>query len=99
MKAEYSKGCFCFGHLKFEFRICFGFRISDFEFYRYVSSPLIFLMILGMNNEKTNNPIEKNTLNEISSAQLPEAQISFSVPIKKVKIKVPTIIPRPVPEK
>jgi hypothetical protein len=36
-------------------------------------------MILGMNNEKINNPIEKNTLNEIRSAQLPEVQTSFRV--------------------
>jgi len=43
--------------------------------------------------------IVKKTLNEMSSPQLPDAHTSFSVPIKKVKIKVPTIIPSPVPKK
>ena len=56
-------------------------------------------MILGMKKEKTNKPIEKNTLNEINSPQLPEVQTSFNVPIKKVKMKVPTMIPSPVPAK
>jgi hypothetical protein len=56
-------------------------------------------MILGIKSEKTNNPTEKNTLKEINSAQLPETQTSFRVPTKNVKINVPTIIPRPVPEK
>jgi len=59
--------------------------------------PFIFFMILGMKNEKIKSPIEKKTLKDISSPQFPEAQISFNVPIKKVKINVPTIIPRPVP--
>ncbi len=56
-------------------------------------------IILGIKNEKTKRAMEKKTLNEINSLQFPEAQISFSVPIKKVRINVPTIIPNPVPKK
>jgi hypothetical protein len=52
-----------------------------------------------MNNEKINNEIEKKTLKETSCPQSPETQTSFIVPIKKVKIKVPTIMPNPVPKK
>ena len=55
-------------------------------------------MIIGIKNEKTNRPIEKNTLKEMSSPQFPDDQTAFSVPIKKVKIKVPTIMPNPVPK-
>jgi hypothetical protein len=55
-------------------------------------------MILGMKKEKINRPIEKKTLNAINSAQLPEAQTSFRVPMKNVKIKVPTMMPSPVPK-
>jgi hypothetical protein len=54
-------------------------------------------MILGMKNEKIKSPIEKKTLKDINSPQLPEAHTSFSVPIKKVKMNVPTIMPKPVP--
>jgi hypothetical protein len=56
-------------------------------------------MILGMKNEKIKSPIEKKTLKDISSPQFPEVHTFFNVPIKKVKIKVPTIMPRPVPKK
>jgi len=55
--------------------------------------------ILGIKNEKTNSATEKSTLNEISLPQSPEAQTSFNVPMKKVKMKVPTMIPKPVPQK
>jgi hypothetical protein len=54
-------------------------------------------MILGMKNEKIKSPIEKKTLNDISSPQFPEAHTSFSVPMKKVKMNVPTMMPSPVP--
>jgi hypothetical protein len=54
-------------------------------------------MILGMKNEKIKSPMEKKTLKDINSPQLPDTHTSFSVPIKKVKINVPTIIPSPVP--
>jgi hypothetical protein len=54
-------------------------------------------MILGMKNEKIKRPMEKKTLKDISSPQFSEAHTSFNVPIKKVKINVPTIMPRPVP--
>jgi hypothetical protein len=63
------------------------------------SSPLILFMILGIKKEKINRATEKNTLKEIRSPQFPEAHTSFTVPIKKVKIKVPTMMPRPVPRK
>ncbi len=43
--------------------------------------------------------MEKKTLEDNSSPQFPETQTSFSVPMKKVKIKVPTMMPRPVPKK
>jgi hypothetical protein len=56
-------------------------------------------MILGIKREKMNSPTEKKTLIEINCAQLPEAQTSLTVPMKNVKIKVPTIIPKPVPKK
>ena len=56
-------------------------------------------MILGIKKEKMNNPIEKKTLKESNSFQFPEAQTSFRVPMKKVKMKVPTMMPRPVPKK
>ena len=56
-------------------------------------------MILGMKNEKIKRAMEKKTLKEISRPQSPEAQTSFTVPMKKVKIKVPTMIPKPVPKK
>ena len=56
-------------------------------------------MILGIKNEKINSAIEKNTLRDMSSPQFPEDHTSFNVPIKKVKMKVPTIMPRPVPAK
>ena len=62
-------------------------------------SPLIFLIILGIKKEKINRAIEKKTLKEISSAQFPDVQTSFIVPMKNVKINVPTMIPRPVPIK
>ena len=56
-------------------------------------------MNLGIKKEKINRAIEKKTLKEISSAQLPDAKTSFNVPMKNVKINVPTMIPRPVPIK
>jgi hypothetical protein len=56
-------------------------------------------MIRGIENEKINKPIEKNTLKDNNPAQSPEIQTSLRVPIRNVKIKVPTIIPRPVPAK
>jgi hypothetical protein len=56
-------------------------------------------MILGIKKENTKRAIEKKTLKDISSAQLPDTQISFKVPIKNVNIKVPTMIPSPVPKK
>ena len=37
------------------------------------ASPFIFLMTLGMKNEKIKSPIEKKTLKDINSPQLPEA--------------------------
>jgi hypothetical protein len=52
-----------------------------------------------MKKEITNNPIEKKTLNDHSALQLPDAQTSLRVPIKKVKMKVPTRIPTPVPKR
>jgi len=72
-----------------------GCRNSDTFSY----SPLIFLIILGIKKEKINRAIEKKTLKEISSAQFPDVQTSFIVPMKNVKINVPTMIPRPVPIK
>jgi len=56
-------------------------------------------MIFGIKNENTNNPREKKTLREINSPQLPETHTSLTVPIKNVKMNVPTRIPRPVPAK
>ena len=58
----------------------------------------IFLIILGIKKEKIKRAMEKNTLKERSSAQFPETQTSFKVPIKNVNIKVPTMMPRPVPK-
>jgi hypothetical protein len=63
------------------------------------ASDLKRLMILGMKKEKTNSPIEKKTLKEMSCPQSPELHTSFSVPMKNVKIKVPTRMPNPVPRK
>jgi hypothetical protein len=54
---------------------------------------------LGIKKEKMKRPIEKKTLKDISSAQLPEIQTSLRVPTKKVKMKVPTRIPSPVPKR
>jgi hypothetical protein len=54
-------------------------------------------MILGMKKEKIKRPIEKKTLNDINPTQLPDVQTSFKVPMKNVNIKVPTMMPRPVP--
>ncbi len=56
-------------------------------------------MIPGMKNENTNSATDRNTFHEISAPQLPEAQTSLRFPMKKVKMKVPTRIPRPVPKK
>ena len=56
-----------------------------------------FFIILGIKNERINRPMEKNTLKEISSPQLPDAHTSFSEPIKNVKMNVPTVMPSPVP--
>jgi len=39
-------------------------------------SPLILLIILGINNEKMNRAIENKTLKDISSGQLSDAQTS-----------------------
>jgi len=61
-------------------------------------SPFRFLMILGMKNEKTKRATEKITLKERRPPQFPLAQTSRTVPTKKVKMKVPTMIPRPVPK-
>ena len=61
--------------------------------------PLIFLMILGINNENANRAIEKKALRDNNSPQLPEAQTSLRVPMKNVKMKVPTRMPRPVLKK
>ena len=55
--------------------------------------------IFGMKNEKTNSPTEKKILSDNSSPQFPDAHISFNVPIKKVNMNVPTMIPRPVPNR
>jgi hypothetical protein len=52
-----------------------------------------------MKKEKTKSDREKNTLNEMSSVQLPDDHTSFSVPMKKVKMKVPVRIPNPVPRR
>ncbi len=52
-----------------------------------------------MKSEKINYPMEKKTLKDNSSPPFPETQTSFSVPMKKVKIKVPTMMPRAVPRK
>ena len=59
----------------------------------------IFLIILGIKNEKMNRATEKKTFSETSCPQSPLDQTSFSVPIKNVKTKVPTMIPKPVPKK
>ena len=67
--------------------------------YEFYFSPFTALIIFGMKKENTNNPMEKKTLKDISSSQFPDAQTSFNVPIKKVKMNVPTIIPKPVPKK
>jgi hypothetical protein len=56
-------------------------------------------MILGMKNEKMNRTTEKITFPETSCPQSPLAHTSLRVPMKKVKTKVPTIIPSPVPKK
>lgn len=61
--------------------------------------PLKYLMILGIKREKTNKATEKMTLKEISWPHWPEDQICLMVPMKKVKMKVPTMIPNPVPKK
>jgi hypothetical protein len=52
-----------------------------------------------MKSEKMKRPTEKKTLKEINSPQFPEAHTFFKVAKKNMRIKVPTIIPRPVPEK
>ena len=52
-----------------------------------------------MKNEKMKRHMEKMTLKESNSPQLPDAQTSFRVPMKNVKTKVPTMIPRAVPKK
>jgi hypothetical protein len=52
-----------------------------------------------MKKEKIKSATEKETLKDNRPPQSPDAQTSFTVPTKKVKIKVPTIIPRPVPKK
>ena len=49
-------------------------------------------MILGMKREKTKRPIEKKTLKEIRFPQLPLVQTSLRVPMKKVKMNVPTMM-------
>jgi len=49
-------------------------------------SPLIFLIIFGIKNEKMKSPMEKKTLKDISSPQLPDAHTSVSVPMKNVKM-------------
>lgn len=61
------------------------------------ASPLTLLMMVGIKKENTNSAMEKTTLKEINSAQFPDAQTALSVPIKKVKMKVPTTMPRAVP--
>jgi hypothetical protein len=52
-----------------------------------------------MKKEKMNSAREINTFQLRSPSQRPEIQISFNVPIKNVKMKVPTIMPRAVPAK
>ena len=44
-------------------------------------------------------PALLTVVKEISFPQSPEPQTSFTVPMKKVKMKVPTRMPRPVPKK
>jgi hypothetical protein len=60
-------------------------------------------MILGMKNEKMNNPMTKKILKESNAPQLPESMasfmVTFRVPANNVKIKVPGMMPRPVPKK
>ena len=56
-------------------------------------------MIFGMNREKMKSATEKKTLKEMRFSQLPLAQTSLRVAMKKVKINVPTIMPKPVPAK
>ena len=73
----------------------FVYPVSNIDY----RSPLIFLIILGIKNENAKSPREKKTLNDISWPQSPEDQTSFRVPIKNVKMKVPTRIPSPVPKK
>ena len=52
-----------------------------------------------MKKEKIKRVTEKKTLKDSNSSQFPETHTFFRVPMKKVKIKVPTIIPNPVPVK
>jgi len=80
--------------------------LSSFNPHSAISNPksvypsfFIFLIILGMKREKINSPTEKKTLKEISCLQSPAIQTSLIVPMKKVKIKVPTRMPNPVPTK
>jgi hypothetical protein len=54
---------------------------------------------LGIKKEKTNRATEKRVLKDSNSSQSPDTQTCFSVPKKKVKIKAPAIIPKPVPKK
>jgi hypothetical protein len=63
------------------------------------TSPLNFFTILGIKSEKMKRPTEKKTLKDINSPQFPEAQTPFRVAKKNMRIKVPTIIPSPVPKK
>jgi hypothetical protein len=59
----------------------------------------ILLMTLGMKNENTKSDIENSTFQLSKPVQSPLAQISFTVPKKKVRMKVPTTIPKAVPKK
>ncbi len=54
------------------------------------TSPLIFLTAFGIKRDSTKRATAINTLDEINRPQSPEAQTSFNVPMRKVKIKVAT---------
>jgi len=70
---------------------------NDAQF--HAVSPLMRLTIAGMKNEKTNSTRENITFHPSRSFHCPLAQMSRTVPTAKVKMNVPTRIPKAVPKK
>jgi hypothetical protein len=73
------------------------FTIKGYTIVSVAPCPFAIFRSFGMKNEKMKSAMERKTFQLNNSSHRPPAQTSLIVPMKNVKINVPTMIPRPVP--